>query len=184
MVKMKPLPPVNPDAPTVTDQDGTRQAIVDAIDHIINGAGSYYPDGRKIRPDIIQKNLQSFIGKLQIFQGTVHDPTGQLNEVVQRAKKLNDVYRDYVEKNVKNELPGGPVIIPPELDPGILIEPTRDGDFPTPPRLTPVDLPADPSSDPPSDWPLTAETEDGRSFWERLFPGRTSLRLAPGNWRE
>ncbi|MQW89882.1 hypothetical protein [Sinorhizobium saheli] len=31
--------------------------------------------------------------------------------------------------------------------------------------------------------PVT-DADEGSSFWERLFPGRTSLRRAPANWRE
>jgi len=134
-IETRPLPPL--DARTrITEADRSRvyDLIGKQLDYLVNGPGSYYPDGGRKSPQAIGEDIERFNGHVSNLKSFVDDPTSIIDSVVGHLK----TFKEEFEARNKQDQPKDGIELAPDLTPWSSDENSIDGDRyqETPPPTT------------------------------------------------
>ncbi|WP_316227222.1 hypothetical protein [Bradyrhizobium sp. SZCCHNR1047] len=138
-VERAPLPP--PGAPKIEEGDRSRVfgAIGEQIDDIVNGPGSYYPEGHKKSPDALLEDLTNFFGSVERLSKQLDDPSNIMGDVLDQIKKFNDAFAPSARWSTPSSQKDKAIELPFKLVPE-----TRDRNV--------IDVPDDGPYTPPMPW--------------------------------
>ena len=125
LIEQAPL--AAPGAPSIGEGDRSRVfgMVGKQLDNIINGPGSYYPEGHKKSPDALLKDLSDFYGSVELLGKQLDDPSNIMGSVLDELKKFNDAFSSSArwstpsyERDKGIELPSG--LIPKTQDQNVI----------------------------------------------------------------
>jgi len=92
IIEQAPLP--RPNAPSIGEGDRSRifWMVGKHLDDIINGPGSYYPEGTKKGPDALMDDLTNFYQSIERFGKQLNDPNNIVGDVLDELKKFNGAF--------------------------------------------------------------------------------------------
>ena len=117
IIERAPLP--RPNAPTIGE--AVRSRIVGIVgqqlDGIINGPGSYYPEGTKKGPDQLMYDLTSFYDSIERLGRQLNDPNNIMGDVLNELKKFNNAFSPSTNWSPSTPPRDKAIELPPELTP-------------------------------------------------------------------
>jgi hypothetical protein len=121
IIEQAPLP--LPNAPNIGEGDRSRilGMIGKQLDDIVNGPGSYYPEGIKKGPDAVMDDLTSFYNSVERFGQQLNDPNNIIGDVLNELKKFNSTFAPVTNWSGPSLQRDNAIELPPELTPN-----TRD----------------------------------------------------------
>ncbi|MGJ4946435.1 hypothetical protein ACQR1W_38170 [Bradyrhizobium sp. HKCCYLS1011] len=92
IIERAPLPP--PNAPLIGEKDRSRifGLIGQQLQDVLNGPGSYYPDGVKKSPDALMDDLTSFYSSVEGLGRQLNDPSNIMGDVLNELQKFNAAF--------------------------------------------------------------------------------------------
>jgi hypothetical protein len=117
IIEQAPLPP--PNAPSIEEGDRSRifGLVGKQLDDIINGPGSYYPEGIKKSPDALMGDLTNFYRSIERFGKQLNDPNNVMGDVLEELKKFNGAFAPATNWSDPNDQRDKPMEAPPQLAP-------------------------------------------------------------------
>ena len=117
MIEQAPLPP--PNAPSIGEGDRSRifGLIGKQLDDIINGPGSYDPEGIKKNPDALIDELKGFYSSVERFGKQLNDPNNIMGDVLNELKKFNGAFAPATNWSDPNDQRDKSIELPSELTP-------------------------------------------------------------------
>src|SRR6266568_1108802 len=95
------------DRPKVYDLIGKQ------LDYLVNGPGSYYPDGGRKSPQAIGEDIERFKGRVSNLKSFVDDPASIIDSVVGHLKTFGQEF----EARNKQDQPKDGIELTPDLTP-------------------------------------------------------------------
>jgi hypothetical protein len=147
-IESRPLAPLDArtkiaeaDRPKVYDLIGKQ------LDYLVNGPGSYYPDGGRKSPQAIGEDIKRFKGQVSNLKSFVDDPASIIDNVVGQLKTFGEKFKAEIEQNQ----PKDAIELTPDFTPWSSDENAIDADRyrETPPPITrPIGQRQDPGAPP------------------------------------
>jgi hypothetical protein len=124
IIEQAPLSP--PNAPTIgqTDQSRIFELVGKRLDVIINGPGSYYPDGVRKAPDALMDDLTSFYDSLEQYGRQLNDPDNIMGHMLDELKRFDGAFAPMANWSASGLQRDKAIELPPELTPK-----TRDQNY-------------------------------------------------------
>jgi len=152
IIERAPLPP--PNAPMIGEGDRARifRMIGRQLDDIINGPGSYYPEGNKKSPDALMDDLTNFYNSVERLGRQLNDPDNIIGSVLNELKTFNGAFAPITKWHPLSPERDKAIELPPDLTPD-----TRDRNVITIDPLGGPYAPPLPWKDPRRDWNASSD---------------------------
>ena len=126
VIKSKPLGPIDPKvAIAEANRSSVYSLIGKELNYLLNGPGSFYPDGQLKDPQTISSEITTLLEKVRTLQSFTDDPASILDKVVADLAQFKNSF----DEAIKNNQPVDNIEVPRDLAPN-----TEDGNILDPER--------------------------------------------------
>ena len=117
IIEQAPLP--WPNAPNIGEGDRPHifGMIGKQLDDIINGPGSYYPEGTKKSPDALMGDLTEFYNSVERLGKQMNDPNNIMGDVLDELKKFNGAFAPITKWHPSSPERDKAIELPPDRTP-------------------------------------------------------------------
>jgi hypothetical protein len=114
VIESKPLGPIDPKvAITEANRSSVYSLIGKELNYLLNGPGSFYPDGQLKDPQTISSEISMLLEKVRTLQSFTDDAASILDKVVADLAQFMNSF----DEAIKNNQPVDNIEIPRDLAP-------------------------------------------------------------------